>query len=355
MADELDVLLDKIDDPALRSEIKAQVGRVRAKRTFGLVFEDHLPERVRLPDHPVRRGVRVVRRDGSDDESMIVLAVSDEQVTVEHGDRSTDTIAVADLVVIAEFGDRIHPGLQRLGTIDRGGDKPAHVVINAENHHALELLQFTHAGKVDCIYIDPPYNTGARDWKYDNDYVDNDDAYRHSKWLAFMQRRLKLAKQLLNPEDSVLIVTIDEKEVHRLGLLLEQVFAGHDIQTVSAVINPAGSARVGRLTRVDEYLFYVFIGSGIAQVTPIATLGPKTTSGTMPTVWFSAMRNGVGNALRVNRSTPVLFYPVHVDATSGHFHSVGEPLPHGRDRAGHMAPEGTIAVWPLSSEGREQT
>ena len=109
---------------------------------------------------------------------------------------------------------------ERLGSIDRGGDKPAHIVINAENHHALEALQFTHAGRVDCIYIDPPYNSGARDWKYDNDYVDAEDAYRHSKWLAFMERRLKLAKQLLNPDDSVLIVTIDEKEYLRLGLLV---------------------------------------------------------------------------------------------------------------------------------------
>ena len=69
MADELDVLLEKIDDLALRSEVRAQVERVRAKRSFGLVFEDHLPERVRLPDHPIRRGVRVVRREGASDGS----------------------------------------------------------------------------------------------------------------------------------------------------------------------------------------------------------------------------------------------------------------------------------------------
>ncbi len=92
---------------------------------------------------------------------------------------------------------------------------------------------FTHAGKVDCIYIDPPYNSGARDWKYNNDYVDDTDAYRHSKWLAFMERRLKLAKELLNPDDSVLIVTIDEKEYLRLGLLLEQTFPAARIQMVT--------------------------------------------------------------------------------------------------------------------------
>jgi ankyrin repeat protein len=127
--------------------------------------------------------------------------------------------------VVADFGEPVFLGLRHLGSVERGGDKPAHIVIKGENHHVLEALQFTHAGKVDCVYIDPPYNTGARDWKYDNNYVDEADVYRHSKWLAFIERRLLLAQQLLNPEDSVLIVTIDEKEYLRLGLLLEQAFA----------------------------------------------------------------------------------------------------------------------------------
>ena len=85
-------------------------------------------------------------------------------------------------------------------------------VINGENYHVLKALTYTHRGKVDAIYIDPPYNTGAKDWKYNNDYVEADDLYRHSKWLAMMERRLVLAKELLNPADSVLVVTIDEKE-----------------------------------------------------------------------------------------------------------------------------------------------
>ncbi len=91
------------------------------------------------------------------------------------------------------------PGFRHLGSVERGGDKPYHVVINGENHHALEALRFTHAGKVDCIYIDPPYNTGARDWKYNNDYVDDNDAYRHSKWLAFMERRLSSRRSCSTP------------------------------------------------------------------------------------------------------------------------------------------------------------
>ena len=97
--------------------------------------------------------------------------------------------ALDDLVVVAEFGDTIYPGLVPTGKVSRGGDKPWHTVINGENYHVLKALTWTHRGKVDAIYIDPPYNTGAKDWKYNNDYVEGDDLYRHSKWLAMMERR----------------------------------------------------------------------------------------------------------------------------------------------------------------------
>ena len=137
-----------------------------------------------------------------------------------------DAVPVADLVVTAEHDDVIYPGLVQTGEVIGTDDEsaPFHSVINAENYHALKMLTYTHYHSIDCIYIDPPYNTGAKDWKYNNDYVDADDGYRHSKWLSFMERRLLVAKQLLNPDDSVLVVTIDEKEYLRLGMLLDQTF-----------------------------------------------------------------------------------------------------------------------------------
>jgi adenine-specific DNA-methyltransferase len=97
--------------------------------------------------------------------------------------------------------------------------KPWNFLVEGDNLQALYLLEKTHRGKVDCIYIDPPYNTGAKDWKYNNDYVDGQDVYRHSKWLSMMKTRLMIAKRLLNPRDSVLIVSIDEKEYLHLGCL----------------------------------------------------------------------------------------------------------------------------------------
>lgn len=266
-------------------------------------------------------------------------------------------VDVSDLVVVAEFRDKIYPGLVSTGKVENGGDKPFHSVINGENYHALKALTFTHRGKVDAIYIDPPYNTGAKDWKYNNDYVESEDLYRHSKWLAFIERRLKIAKELLNPKDSVLIVSIDEKEYLRLGLLLEQVFPEGSIQMVTSVINRAGSQRVGSFSRVEEYIFYVFFGNSF--VTPWTSTmlddeGVQESSRTkMPTVWFTAVRRGTPSALREAR--PNLFYPVYIDADSGKLVSVGDPIGKNVDRNSITHPDGVIAIWPVHSDGTEQT
>ena len=352
MADELDVLLEKVDDPALRADLRAEIDRVKAKRSFGLVFESHLPERVRLPDHPVRRGVRVIRRD-ADGEPRLVRRVQNGSAVLVGPDGSTEDADISELVVVAEFGEPIYPGLERLGSIDRGGDKPAHIVINAENHHALEALQFTHAGKVDCIYIDPPYNSRARDWKYDNDYVDAEDAYRHSKWLAFMERRLKLAKQLLNPDDSVLIVTIDEKEYLRLGLLLEQIFPSAVRQMVTIVINPLGQARKQELARVEEFAYFVFLGRAAPAAGEDDLLSPVGASSTQrprSVRWEWLLRGGT-NSRRADR--PNLFYPIFINPVNRTVVDVGDGLVADVDRRTIDDRDGCVTVWPLRMNGDE--
>jgi len=343
MASELDVLLDKVDDPALRADLKRQIDLLRARRRFGLVFEEHLPERVQLPEHTVRRGTRVVLRD-QDDEPRDVIKVAKTKATVRSADGETETVAVDDLVVVADFGEPIYPGLRRLGSLRVGGDRPVHVVIKGENHHVLEALQFTHAGKIDCIYIDPPYNTGARDWKYGNDYVDKDDAYRHSKWLAFMERRLRLAKQLLNPDASALIVTIDEKEYLRLGLLLEQVFPGVRAQMVSSVINPAGTGRQNEFSRTNEYIFFLQFGGLVVQ--PMLA----TTTSEVPVEWEPFRRRDLSS---VRPTRPRQFYPIYVDRSSGRIVGTGEPLPQDQDRAAAPARDGCASVFPVREDGTE--
>lgn len=166
-----------------------------------------------------------------------------------------------------------------------------------------------------------------------------------------------VARELLNPAESALIVTIDEKEYLRLGLLLEQIFPEGDIQMISSVINRAGSQRAGRFSRVDEYIFYVLLGD--SRITPWTStmLDEVTADGTsipkLPTVWFTAVRRGTPSALRAAR--PNLFYPVYLDAKSGRYLYVGDPIPKAVDRKTVPVPHGAIAMWPVHNDGTEQT
>lgn len=236
-------LISQIQDETLRNRIQEEVSKMAKQKKFGLVFEEHMPESTPLYDMPIKRGCNVMRRDSKDDKSIyVVLKVEgDTAVCVKPEQKDeTATFELKDIVRVAEFGESIYPYLKPLDSVCNAPDSDLwHTLIEADNYHALQLLEYLYAGKVDCIYIDPPYNTGAKDWKYNNDYVDGNDAYRHSKWLSFMQRRLKLAKKLLNPKDSVLIVTIDEKEYLHLGCLLEEIFPEERMQMISSVINPA--------------------------------------------------------------------------------------------------------------------
>ena len=102
-------------------------------------------------------------------------------------------------------------------------DAPNHIIIEAENLHALVALTYSHAGKIDVIYIDPPYNTGNKDFVYNDSYVDSEDSYRHSKWLSFMEKRLRMAKTLLS-EKGVIFISIDDNEQANLKLLCDEVF-----------------------------------------------------------------------------------------------------------------------------------
>jgi adenine-specific DNA-methyltransferase len=357
---ELDVLLDKVQDPALRADLRSQIDRLKQRRSFGLVFEQHIPERVRLPQHPIRVGSQVVSRDDDDSPTFEVLLIDDGVATLvqvrdadgayvqrgEHGLGGQARAPVGSLVVISDFGEPVLPGFRHLGSVERGGDKPYHVVIKGENHHALEALRFTHAGRVDCIYIDPPYNSGARDWKYNNSFVDENDAYRHSKWLAFMERRLKLAKELLNPHDSVLIVTIDEKEYLRLGLLLEQTFPAASMQMVSSVTNPAGAGRSTEFARTDEYLFFVRLGS--AKVTPEQRQEERR-----PVTWDTLRRSDFASRRGTAKGGTAQFYPFYVNTTSGVIEEIGDPLPHGVSRESAPGREGCVAVFPVRPDGTE--
>ena len=183
----VDSLLSKIDDESLRTQLANEFNKLRDNKEFGLVFERHIPEYVRLYKREITEGAHVQLRSSKSDEIFTVREIKGKTARIADKDDSIRNEKIDDLVVVIRHGDSIYPGLVEVDRVERGGDKPFHTVINAENYHALQLLLYTHEGKIDCIYIDPPYNTGAKDWKYNNDYVDSEDRYRQSKWLSFME------------------------------------------------------------------------------------------------------------------------------------------------------------------------
>ena len=333
-------------NPELANQLKKYV----KDHSYGLVFEQNLPENVRLYTKTAAVGDTVNIRPASGKEETeenkvpwVVKSIEDSIAVIENGEK-LQKVAVEDLVPTVSYKDVIYPGLKEVDRIERGSkDDPYQVVINAENYHALEMLTYCYAGKVDCIYIDPPYNTGAKDWKYNNDYVDETDQYRHSKWLAFMERRLKLAKQLLNPEDSVLIVTIDEKEYLHLGMLLEQLFPNARLQMISSVTNPAGAGRTYDFARTDEYIFIAQFGSSFVS--------PESRNlENVPIVWDTLRRS---NAKNIRSTLPNQFYPIYVNNKSGYIEKIGSPLPTEMKTEDAPKLEGCTSVFPIRDNGVE--
>ncbi len=345
----LNELIQKVENPELRTQLQAAADKLTKQKKFGLVFEEHLPECTPLYDIPVRKGAKVSVRNGKANKTYTVLKIENDIATcLPRNSKEAVKFSVDKLVTTAELGDPIYPCLQPLGEVCNAPDSELwHTLIEADNYHALQLLEYLYAGKVDCIYIDPPYNTGAKDWKYNNDYVDGNDQYRHSKWLSMMQKRLEIAKRLLNPEDSVLIVTIDEKEYLHLGCLLEEMFPTARMQMISSVINPKGTARSNEFSRVDEYIYFVMIGEYQLSRTGNDML-TQNVSDESNVRWRGFPQTGRKGLRPVN---PGSWYPIYFNCTDDSFHSIGEAV-----YAGEVippAPEGTYAIWPPVRNGEE--
>lgn len=344
----LNELIQKIENPELRAQIQAAADKLVKQKKFGLVFEEHLPECTPLYDIPIRKGLKVSLRGGKANETYTVLKIEKDQALClpRNGNEAVE-FPVADLVTTAELGDPIYPCLQMLDDVCNAPDSDLwHTLIEADNYHALQLLEYLYAGRVDCIYIDPPYNTGAKDWKYNNDYVDSNDEYRHSKWLSFMKKRLEIAKRLLNPNDAVLIVTIDEKEYLHLGCLLEEMFSEANVQMVSSNISRKGAARMNSFTRVNEFIFFVMIGDYVLEPLDDADYAKKG-----ETIHWQSFRRSSATNIRTSR--PFQFYPIYVDIESHKIVKVGDAIPHEMDRFTVDQIDGCVAVFPVRDDGTE--
>ncbi|MDD4061851.1 MAG: DNA methyltransferase [Kiritimatiellae bacterium] len=344
-------LIEQVENPELRERLRREVDKLNKQKKFGLVFEEHLPEATPLHDIPVKKGSLVALKDGDLNRLFRVEEIDGATATCLNPEtKQTEVRAIDSLVSVARFGDPIYPCLKPMDSVCNAPESDVwHALIEADNYHALQLLEYLHAGKVDCIYIDPPYNTGARDWKYNNDYVDGNDAYRHSKWLSMMQKRLRIAKRILNPKNSVLIVTIDEKEYLHLGCLLEEMFPDARLSMISSVINPAGAGRQDTFSRTDEYIFFVQIG--ISKVLP-----ESRSLENVPIVWDSLRRSSLANARGKHGKGacgPNQFYPIYVENTTGRIKKIGVPIMEGVDRNSAEQIPGCTAVFPVRPDGTE--
>ena len=395
----------KAKDRLLGTDLEREFNVLSSRLPFGLNFERHRPEAVELPLRPIRKSdkVRVLSPRGSskkgDQRLWLVKGIrkiGDGRVAdlelLGVTKSETQAVSVDDLAVVAEFRGTVYPGLVSTGIVERGGNKPYHTVINGENFHVLKALTYTHRAKIDAIYIDPPYNGRARDWKYNNDYVGEDDLYRHSKWLAMMERRLLLAKDLLNPADSVLIVTIDEKEYLRLGLLLEQLFPEASMQMISTLINSKGTGRANEFRRVDEYVYFLWFGSAKLGRLSTSALGEGevddskqqeeldwdaveeedadqedgeeavdnedegTASETGLKIgldWQTFRRRDLASKRGTKKGGPRQFYPIYVNIETGRIEAVGDPLSHDAPRTTAPQRNGCFAVFPIRPDGTE--
>lgn len=215
------------------------------------------------------------------------------------------------------------------------------ILIEGDNYHALSVLSYTHRKKVDLIYIDPPYNTGARDWKYNNDYVDGDDSFRHSKWLSLMSKRLHLARGLLKEKGS-LVVAIDDYELATLGLLLKQIFPNYVQDLIIIEHHPQGAGS-NTVSRTHEYAYLM---------TPRSVGIPNRPRRDEEQLW-SLRRSGQGeNNWREYR--PNQFFAILVDDKTRQIVGVDKQLKKTDSYDLEDTKEGFKRIYPLDGQGGER-
>ena len=337
-----------------------------SRRSFGLVYESHLPEIFEIPHHAICKGDTVSIRSQrgthaptNTDTWTVEKTYRDGEelkVDITHTENHNDTqhgVLADRLIKIVSQEDVIYPGLEYDGEVIGDEDNDTfHSVICSENYDTLRMLNSTDLiGKVDCIYIDPPYNTGNKDWIYNNDYIDGSDEFRSSAFMNFLSRRLEEAKTLLNPKNSVMIVTIDEKEYLNVGMLLRQVFGSEKVQMVTSVINPGGVMREKEFARVEEYIYIVSFGDARPiKLTTDMLFGTEedTTQPSRKVDWVSLRRTGKNWE---RRYSPGCFYPIYIDEETHTIHSVGQPLENGVDHAQDIP--GCRTLLPYNAKGEQ--
>ena len=192
---------------------------------------------------------------------------------------------------------------------------PTNILVEGDNYHSLSVLNYTHRGKVDLIYADPPYNTGNKSWKYNNDYIEKEDSFRHSKWVSYINSRVRLAKNLLN-ETGLLIFAIDDYEVHTLRLLLDEVMGEENrLGTVVVIHNPGGRQDEQHFATAHEYMLVYAKNKEKAFVKHLDQSETKIKdyqfTDSISSYKLREFRRSGANSRRTDR--PNLWYPIYVN------------------------------------------
>ena len=227
---------------------------------------------------------------------------------------------------------------------------PYNFLLEGDNLHSLKLLEKTHKGKIDVIYIDPPYNTGNKDFIYDDVFVDEVDGFKHSKWLSFMNERLLIARNLLT-ENGVIAISIGYQEVHNLVLLCQELFDSKQVTCVT--VQTSGGKPNGGFNYVQEYLVFV-------APTDFSAGTMNFTGGVERSPFEGLTLSTFTKVTRPNQT-----YPIFIDRKTMNIVGIGKSLTERINDGSYTgelsdfvydfdeAPEGTAALWPISSKGAE--
>jgi adenine-specific DNA-methyltransferase len=286
-----------------------------------------------------------IREEHSDDASLIAVNEIETELTnkkygliwEEHEER-VDIEMLTKVPVFSEVQDR---------EITCNKDMPYNFLLEGDNLHSLKLLEKTHKGKIDVIYIDPPYNTGNKDFVYDDEFVEALDGFRHSKWLSFISERLRIARNLLK-EKGVLVISIGYHEVNNLMILCQELFDNRQVTCVT--LQTSGGKPNGGFNVVQEYLVFV---------TPV-DFSANPSEDAMNT--YSSPYHGMTLASFNQVQRPNQAYPIFIDCNGGIVgcgKSLQDKINDGEYEGDlaeykfdyHIAPEGTVAVWPVSKKG----
>lgn len=257
----------------------------------------------------------------------------------EEHQESIDTVLADHTPVLTE-----EPGL----LIDNGGEM--NFLLEGDNLAALRLLEKTHRGRIDLIYIDPPYNTGNKDFVYDDTFVDKTDTFIHSKWLSFISERLMLTQSLLSPQ-GVIVISIGYQEVHNLVMLCQEIFSNR--QVVCVTVQTSGGKPNGGFTYTQEYLVFIVP----EEFAPNAM---SFTGGIERSPFEGLTLSTFDKTTRPNQT-----YPIFIDKKTMHIVGVGKSLTERVNDGTYTgelkdfafdydeAPDGTVALWPVSSKGAD--